>query len=93
MISKETADRAVASVIAALDNNNEALASIIEGQTVAVHCEHCERKLNPKKIVWLELNATTGTYHAEEVPEEDSQGCFPFGAGCAKTILKNGGAW
>ncbi len=63
--------------------------------TEAIHCEHCDRKLNPDKITWLELNNHTNTYHAEgdEVPEEESQGMFAFGSACAKTILRNGGMW
>lgn len=50
-----------------------------------IYCEKCGRELNPKRIVWLELNCMTGLYHREgEVPEEDSQGWFPFGPDCAK---------
>jgi hypothetical protein len=57
------------------------------------NCEHCERKLNPKTMVWLELNNVTNTWHGEgdEVPEDESQGSFTFGASCAKTIIANGG--
>lgn len=60
----------------------------------AIHCEHCDRKLNPNKITWLEHNSATGIYHVEgEVPEDNSQGLFAFGSACAKTVLKNGGKW
>lgn len=56
------------------------------------YCECCERKLNPAKIVWLELNNHTNLYHVEgEVPEEESQGMFAFGKACAAKIIKNGG--
>jgi hypothetical protein len=63
--------------------------------THTYYCEHCDRKLNPNKITWLELNNHTNTYHAEgdEVPEEESQGMFTFGATCAKKIIANGGTW
>jgi hypothetical protein len=55
-------------------------------------CERCLEQLNPKTAVWLELNSYTGTYSEPgSVPEEESQGCFIFGAACAKAVLKNGG--
>lgn len=50
-------------------------------------CEHCKAKLNPDKAVWLELDQRTGTYTDQPVPEEFSQGGFPFGADCAKNML------
>ena len=56
-----------------------------------LHCEHCGAKLDPKKVIWLELDQRTNTYTDQSVPEEDSQGYFSFGIGCAKTILKRGG--
>ena len=62
--------------------------------TDPIYCEHCERKLNPTKIVWLELNNVTNTYHVEgEVPEEQSQGLFTFGSACARKIVASGGTW
>lgn len=62
--------------------------------TAPVYCEHCDRKLNPAKIAWLELNNVTNRYHPEGVvPEDDSQGMFPFGTTCARKVLQNGGTW
>lgn len=56
-------------------------------------CERCGERLNPETMVWLELSNTTGRYHAEGAfpAEEVSQGCFTFGAACARTVLKSGG--
>jgi len=64
------------------------------GQTYC--CECCERQLNNDRIVWLAHRTSTGTYHSveKELPwfdTDDDQGIFPFGAGCAKKVLKNGG--
>ncbi len=50
-------------------------------------CERCKAKLNPEKAVWLELDQRTGTYTDQPVPEEYSQGGFPFGADCARFAL------
>jgi hypothetical protein len=58
------------------------------------YCERCGEKLNPKTMVWLELNSRTGLYSDPDkspVPEEDSQGGFTFGKACAAAVLKNGG--
>jgi hypothetical protein len=58
------------------------------------YCECCGKKLNPKKITWLELDMRYGNkYHANEgeIADEDSQGWFPFGSTCAAKIIKNGG--
>lgn len=56
------------------------------------YCIRCGEKLDPKKMVWLELNQVTGRYHKPgEVPEDKSQGAFEFGAACARRVLKNGG--
>ena len=50
-------------------------------------CTCCEKKLNPEKTVWLELDQRTNTYHDNgDVPEEKSQGWFPFGKKCAQNI-------
>jgi hypothetical protein len=56
-------------------------------------CERCDRELDPDKTVWLELRWDTGLYYAPgtEIPEDKSQGGFPFGAACAKRVLANGG--
>lgn len=57
-------------------------------------CTECGKLLKEKsKIVWLELNMSTNEYRRVPPywPEEESQGIFPFGAACAKTVLKNKG--
>lgn len=52
-------------------------------------CTCCERKLKGK-VAWLELDQRTDTYHdLGGVPEEKSQGWFPFGMTCAKKLLAN----
>lgn len=52
-------------------------------------CHRCNAKLNPKRMVWLELNNRTGEWKPEgEVPAEDSQGCFPFGKDCAPEQIR-----
>ena len=49
-----------------------------------VHCTSCGRSLNGRVVVWLEFDQRTNTYHAlENIPQELSQGWFPFGADCA----------
>lgn len=54
-------------------------------------CIRCGKRLDHSKSVWLELNCATGLYCEEAtVPTADSQGCFEFGADCARLILKNG---
>jgi len=53
-------------------------------------CDHCDRKLNPKSMTWLEMSIS-GFYvkTTEELPANmESQGCFPFGVACAKSILR-----
>jgi hypothetical protein len=55
------------------------------------YCECCGRKLNPKRIKWLEMNCRTGEWTDSDKapwPAEASQGCFPFGIACAKRWLK-----
>jgi hypothetical protein len=43
-------------------------------------------------MVSLELNFNTSLYSKPgEVPEDESQGCFDFGAACARRVLKQGG--
>lgn len=55
-------------------------------------CQRCGEQVDPDKAVWLELNWNTQEWSAEgSVPEEESQGCFPFGAACARAVLKAGG--
>lgn len=48
-------------------------------------CNCCDRQLNPKTQVFLELDQRTNTYtDTGDVPERYSQGGFVFGAACAK---------
>ena len=57
-------------------------------------CSNCKRLLDPTHIVHLELDERRNLWIdplQEYIEEEDSRGCFPFGADCAKTILANGG--
>lgn len=54
-------------------------------------CTCCERKLNPEKTVMLALDCGSGLYSKGGTPELESQGWFPFGAACARKVLKNGG--
>ena len=71
------------------------LTSVAAGHTQEINmakfrllfCERCKAKLNPDKAVWLELDQRTGTYTDQPVPEEYSQGGFPFGADCARFAL------
>ena len=50
-------------------------------------CTCCERRLSGK-VAWLELDQRTDTYHDfGDVPDDKSQGWFPFGITCAKTAL------
>ena len=51
-------------------------------------CEKCGKKLNPKKIVWLELSNTDGKFYETIPTDHISQGGFAFGVDCAKTELK-----
>jgi hypothetical protein len=54
-------------------------------------CEQCEKVLNPKRTVWLELSNTDGNYYLPENFPKDhiSQGAFPFGSTCANKIVKS----
>lgn len=58
------------------------------------NCERCHATLDPKKIIWLELDTTTGLYHdhvSDPVAEDKSQRMFPFGPDCAASVIRNGG--
>jgi hypothetical protein len=47
-------------------------------------CECCGRKLDPARMVLLELDQRDGTYHDfRDVPTDVSQGWFAFGTACA----------
>jgi hypothetical protein len=53
-----------------------------------VRCTHCNRVLKGK-MRWLEMDQRDWTYHDRGgVPEDKSQGWFPFGPDCAATILE-----
>jgi len=47
--------------------------------------------LDLDKAVWLELSIDSAKYYAEgRLPAgHQSQGCFPFGAACAKRVKGN----
>lgn len=55
------------------------------------HCTRCKEPIKANRVNWLELNNWTNEYtdpdKAGFLPEEQSQGCFPFGADCAKRAL------
>lgn len=58
-------------------------------------CENCKRKLNPKRMVWLEIDSRKPDEWREigVIAEEYSQGCFPFGLDCYKTMKKKIKRW
>lgn len=53
---------------------------------LAQQCTRCGRDVHPARTTWLELNALTLKYYAEpgNVPQNESQGWFPFGPDCAQ---------
>ncbi len=54
----------------------------------ARYCTCCERDLSGGAVRMLELDQRTDTYHdIRGVPEDQSQGWFPFGLTCAKKQL------
>ena len=54
-----------------------------------LRCEHCGKKLRQDQAVYLELSAKTNQWYPEgECPAEESQGSFPVGKTCAKTLLR-----
>ncbi len=53
-----------------------------------IYCERCGDKLNPAKVVWLELSQTDGKYYTNIPNGHTSQGAFSFGVACSKTQLK-----
>lgn len=57
------------------------------------YCTRCGEELRPSTVSWLELSNTDGRYYIPNyLPEGHvSQGGFPFGDACARTVLKNGG--
>lgn len=48
-----------------------------------IRCERCNEKLNPKKVIWLELSITDGKYYSELPEGHESQGGFSFGKACS----------
>lgn len=53
------------------------------------YCTCCERPLTGHALRWLEYDQRTWTYHDfRDVPEDKSQGWFPFGLTCAKKMVK-----
>ena len=58
-----------------------------------VTCEKCKRSVLKDQAVMLELNTYTGKFHrGGEVPADESQGGFWFGADCAAAELAKAGA-
>ena len=56
------------------------------------YCTCCRRPLKAK-VAWLELDQRTDTYHDRgNVPPDKSQGWFPFGISCARTLLAKANA-
>ena len=50
------------------------------------YCTCCERRLT-NKVAWLERHTTKGFYSDRgDIPEEYSQGWFPFGLACAEKM-------
>jgi hypothetical protein len=49
-------------------------------------CTWCGKRLRGEPVM-LEFDQRTNTYHAGGVPALVSQGWFPFGANCARTVL------
>lgn len=57
------------------------------GKPGAGHCECCGKRLDPTKVIHLELDQRINEYHdfgGVGEPEKYSQGMFPFGPDCAK---------
>lgn len=52
------------------------------------YCTRCEQPLKGK-FAWLEHDRRFGGYHdLGGVPQEHSQGLFPFGLSCARGLVK-----
>ena len=52
------------------------------------YCTECRRTLTDEPIM-LELDQRNNTYHDfGDVPEDQSQGWFPFGKDCAKKLRR-----
>lgn len=58
-------------------------------QPESERCTCCDRELTGHAVRMLEFDQRTNTYHDRgDVPAEYSQGWFPFGAKCARKIMK-----
>jgi len=52
------------------------------------YCTCCKRDLSGHAVRMLELDQRAGEYHdIGDVPDDHSQGWFPFGLGCAKKAV------
>jgi len=51
------------------------------------YCTRCGKAISGR-VAWLELDRRDNTYHdREDVPEDQSQGWFPFGVDCARRLV------
>lgn len=56
------------------------------------YCQCCKKRLKGR-LAWLELDQRTDRYHDfGGVPENKSQGWFPFGIACARRLLAEAAA-
>lgn len=56
-------------------------------------CYHCGAEVNVATAVGIELNCITGLFRFEDeppFPEDESQGAFMLGPGCARRYRKSG---
>ena len=59
-----------------------------EGSRAVLRCTRCNEWLR-NKVRMLELDQRDGSYHDRgDVPEDKSQGWFPFGIACAKREVR-----
>lgn len=50
-------------------------------------CTCCGKKLKQQSATWLECSFVTNKYYIDNVvPQQESQGYFPFGITCAKKV-------
>ena len=57
------------------------------------YCQKCGKEVDPKKAIWLEWDLRTAGPTLEKIPEQHSQGSFPYGPECGpkiKRLLKAG---
>ena len=61
-------------------------------RTEEQECTCCGKFIKAGRSTWLEGENSTARYLKEgTVASNDSQGLYPFGAGCARKVRKNGG--